>query len=33
MDEMAHLAHSGCATLFAKQAEIIGSFYPLTGKA
>jgi ribonuclease PH len=33
MDEMAHLAHSGCQTLFEKQAEIVGSFFPLTRHA
>ena len=32
MDEMAHLAHLGCQNLFAKQAEIIGSFFPLSGQ-
>jgi len=33
MDEMSHLAYLGCQDLFQKQAEIIGSFYPLTGHA
>jgi ribonuclease PH len=29
MDEMAMRAHLGCRQLFAKQAEIVGPFYPL----
>ncbi len=29
MDDMAMKAHQGCKQLFAKQAEIVGSFFPL----
>ncbi len=32
LDDMALKATSGCRTLFAKQAEIVGSFFPLKGK-
>ncbi len=33
MDEMTHLANLGCQSLFEKQAEIVGSFFSLTGHA
>jgi ribonuclease PH len=33
MDEMSALAASGCRRLFAHQAEIIGSFFPLPARA
>lgn len=29
MDEMAQIAHLGCKHLFAKQAEVVGGFFPL----